>query len=249
MDAETHLDQMLLSVKESEFTEMDSPKGMHCVIQLFRYCAYIQRILQLQKVFPEYFDPGQPDWFRTLMRLKLDFDRCDINRRLELACMCHLEHRKRKTTSEGRSWRHVAEAVHTNAAALNQAKNALLKRKAKLSKFLLQLRTREAKKVTMLQDIARARELAVVVAKANLREYSRVSYIPDEAILKELQYKVDSTTLALLLTLAELSIHTDMKARNEMMRDFDAIMQLDDLHKMCSEAGMLYYILLTTVMR
>ena len=42
----------------------------------------------------------------------------------------------------------------------------------------------------MLKDIARAQELAVQVAEANLKEYVRVTYVLDDAVLKELQYKV-----------------------------------------------------------
>lgn len=94
------------------------------------------------------------------------------------------------SVKDGRSWRHVADAVHKNDQALARAKTLLAKSRIKLNKFINQLLHREEKKVSMLRDIARAQELAVQVAEANLKEYVRVTYVLDDAVLKELQYKV-----------------------------------------------------------
>ena len=94
------------------------------------------------------------------------------------------------SAKDGRSWRHVADAVHKNEQALSRAKVQMAKCRIKLNKFIAQLQHREEKKVNMLKEIARAQELAVQVAEANLKEYARVTYVLDDSILKELQYKV-----------------------------------------------------------
>lgn len=57
----------------------------------------------------------------------------------------------------------------------------------------------------MLKDIARAQELAVQVAEANLKEYVRVTYVLDDAVLKELQYKVRNALL-----------HKNIKCQNNL---------------------------------
>ena len=134
----------------------------------------------------------------------------------------------------------MAEAVHKNEEALNLAKKNLAKIKIKLQKNLTRLKFREDKKINMLNEIARAQELAVSVAEANLKEYIRVTYFLDDAVLKELQYAVDSKALALLLTRADLSIFLGVHARNERIRDFEAIMRFDHIHAMSQEQGKLF---------
>ena len=99
---------------------------------------------------------------------------------------------------DGRSWRHVADAVHKIEQALSKAKVQMAKSRVKLNKFIAQLQKREEKKVNMLREIARAQELAVQVAEANLKEYVRVTYVLDDTILKELQYKVRVHSYVLL---------------------------------------------------
>ena len=100
-DAVRHLDLMVTHLKREEIESLEIQKGKRCVTQLYQYCVHIHNVLKLQPLFPEYFDPGQPDWFRALMRTKFEFDKAEIIRRIESACMFRLEHRKRKTTEEG----------------------------------------------------------------------------------------------------------------------------------------------------
>jgi hypothetical protein len=108
-DCLTHLELVVTGIKTSDFDEMTM--GKKSVLQLLEYCRCIHRAYQLQDLFPEYFDPGQSAWFRYLMNLRQAYDRSDLHRRIQSKCKFRLESQRREYSKEGRSWRHVADAM------------------------------------------------------------------------------------------------------------------------------------------
>ena len=234
-DCKLHLKSVITGLDINSFDDMTL--GKVCIVQLFKYCRHVQRVLELQDHFPEYFYPGQPDWFRKVMRLKEDFDKSDISSRIESHCKIRLEERKHNITKEGRSWRHVSEAIHINEIKAEEAKMDRKKKRLKLTKFIEALKANEGKKVFALKGIERAQELALDVAIGVVREYRKLALVIDEKKLKELLFTLDTKALALLQTRADLETQLETNSRNELSRDFDNIISYKTIHKFCKDLG------------
>ncbi len=235
-DCATHLAELVKGVSEEDFEDLS--RGKHCIVQLFHYCRHLKRAFDLQELFPEYFDPGQPGWFRILLKLRSNFDHADLRRRIESKCKFRLEEHKRIYARDGKSWKPVGDAVKRNDSLLEEARAQRTKTKAKYQAYVASLQASEQKRVNTLQGIERARTLGVEVALGDLKEYLRHCFIPDEAALKELHYAVDTKTIALLQTRADVIHAQDTNERNEASRDFEKIMRPKKMHDRCAELGL-----------
>lgn len=234
-DTVLHLQRMMEGLNDKDFESMTI--GKTAALQLFHFCQHVKIAHDLQDRFPEYFDPGQPTWFRSLMRLRDEYDRSDIRRRIESKCKFRIEVHRRESTRRGKKWQHVAEAALINETALAEAKAARLKSKAKLEAKIVELEALEAKRLKVLRGIERAQKLGQEVSVGDLKEYIRASILVDEDRLRELQYTVDKKTLTLLQTRAEAVTTAETNERNKLMRDFDKLMNFKHLNDLCEELG------------
>jgi hypothetical protein len=64
-DCLLHLNLTVDGIDESFFDNMS--RGKEGIVQMFRFCKHIKRVYEIQSIFPDYFDPGLPDWFRNMM--------------------------------------------------------------------------------------------------------------------------------------------------------------------------------------
>lgn len=77
----------------------------------------------------------------------------------------------------------------------------------------------------------------IQVAQGDLKEYTQSVVIPDEAQLRELYYNVDTRSVSLLQTKAEIVNTMALNERNKQSRDFDKIMKFKKLHEICADIG------------
>ena len=75
------------------------------------------------------------------------------------------------------------------------------------------------------------------MALGDLKEYTQSVVIPDETRLRELYYAVDTRSLSLLQTRAEIVKNLDLNERNKQSRDFEKIMKMKKLHDITSDIG------------
>lgn len=124
-----------------------------------------------------------------------------------------------------------------NEFELEEARNLRTKCKKRYESYVAELEAAEIKKVVTMEGIVRAKTLSVQVAQGDLKEYVQAVVIPDEARLRELYYAVDTRSLSLLQTRAEIVKTQELNERNKMSRDFDKIMKTKRLHEICGDLG------------
>jgi hypothetical protein len=126
---------------------------------------------------------------------------------------------------------------HRNEFDLEEARILRAKTKKRYESYVAELEAAELKKVVTLEGIARAKTLSVQVAQGDLKEYIQSVVIPDEAALRELYYNIDTRSVSLLQTKAEIVRSLEQNERNKQFRDFDKIMKTKTLHELCGELG------------
>jgi len=99
-EAEAHLADVTRSLVPTDFDELE--RGRECVVKLLEYCTKVYRAYELQSMFPEYFEVGQPTWLRSLMNQREQLDRADLKRRIESKIKQRLESQRAAYTKEGR---------------------------------------------------------------------------------------------------------------------------------------------------
>ena len=67
-DCASHLLSIVTYVHESDLAEVT--RGRYGLLKLLEYIRCVYRAYELQDLFPEYFDPGQSAWFRSLMNIR-----------------------------------------------------------------------------------------------------------------------------------------------------------------------------------
>ena len=70
-----------------------------------------------------------------------------------------------------------------------------------------------------------------------MKEYTQSVVIPDEAQLRELYYNVDTRSVSLLQTKAEIVNTIALNERNHQSRDFEKIMKFKKVHDICADIG------------
>ena len=75
------------------------------------------------------------------------------------------------------------------------------------------------------------------MAQGDLKEYTQSVVIPDEAQLRELYYNVDTRSVSLLQTKAEIVNTIALNERNHQSRDFEKIMKFKKVHDICADIG------------
>lgn len=234
-DCNIHLHAILEHTKIEDLD--DVVRGQYALKHLYTYLTSITKAYDLQDMFPEYFEPGLPFWFRYLMRIREDYDRADINRRIESKAHARIEEVKRTHAREGKKYRHISQAVKRNRKELEQSKLHLAKMKDRFRYQMQELKASEEREVVTLEAIVRAKVLAKDIADADLREYLRCTLIPDEQYIKELQYNVDTKSITLLQVKTDLILCQERNERNVAFREFDKLMKFKGLHDNCGELG------------
>lgn len=234
-DCETHVHAIRDHINLDDF--QDIKKARHCLTQLYSYISNVIRAYDLQTLFPEYFEPGLPFWFRNMMRIREAYDRADINRRIESKAHSRIEEVKRMHTREGKKYGHISVVINRNKKELEDAREHLHKMKARFKTCMDDLTGSETKEITTLEAIVRAKGLAKDVSEGDLKEYMRATLIPDETYLKELQYNVDAKGITHLQAQTDLILCKERVDRNNTFRDFDKIFKFKELHNICGELG------------
>jgi hypothetical protein len=234
-DCEIHVHAIRDHVKLEDFR--DIKKAQHCLTQLYIYISNVIRAYDLQNLFPEYFEPGLPFWFRNMMKIREAFDRADITRRIESKAHSRIEEVKRIHCREGKKFGHISVVINRNKKELEDAREHLHKMKARFKACMDELNTSEQKELTTLEAIVRAKGLAKNVSEGDLKEYMRATLIPDENYLKELQYNVDAKGIQHLQAQTDLILARERVDRNNSFRDFDKIFKFKELHSICAELG------------
>lgn len=124
-----------------------------------------------------------------------------------------------------------------NEFDLEEARILRTKCKKRYESYVAELEAAEIKKVVTLEGIVRAKALSVQVAQGDLKEYVQAVVIPDETRLRELYYAVDTRSLSLLQTRAEIVKTMELNERNKQSRDYDKIMKTKKLHEICADLG------------
>jgi hypothetical protein len=210
-------------------------------VHLLSYSLNLYRIYHYQHLFPEYFEPSLPAWFRSLMILKQDFDKKEYDRRINQQAQKRLLEMKTLHTRLGKTFHHIAEALRENAKILGASKEALQKSKDIFLKKISLLQNEEEKKILTCEAIVRARSLAMTVAQRDLQEYLQAHMIlilPAEiAQLKHLQSIVDLKKLSLLAAKLDLFLAQQQHRQNEDFRQFDQLMPMQSLYTVTGEIG------------
>ena len=98
-EAVIHLSAITQSLSPTDFDELE--RGRDCAVKLLEYCQKVYRAYELQQMFPEYFEVGQPTWLRALMNQRALLDRADLKRRVESKIKQRLESQRTAYTKEG----------------------------------------------------------------------------------------------------------------------------------------------------
>jgi hypothetical protein len=234
-DSINHLHAIKDQLSEEQFHFMK--RGKTCVMQLFKYLLCVMQVFDLQTLFPEYFEPGLPFWFRNLMRIREQFDRADIRRRIESKANARIEEVKRMHSREGKKYGHISQVVRRNQKELDESRQHVHSMKNRLRTCIQDLVATEQKEVLTLEAIVRAKSLAKDVASGDLREYMRATLIPDEAYIKELQYNLDTKSITLIEAQTNLIFCKERNERNVTFRDFDKLLKLKVLQEFVAELG------------
>lgn len=234
-DCKAHLKAFYENIKIDYFQNLG--KAQHCVEQLFLYVTNVYVAFGLQSLFPEYFEPGLPSWFRALMRIREQYDRAEMMRKLETNANRRIEDVKKMHAKEGKKYAHISHAVQKNTADYEHAK---FNHEAKLRKyetFMKELDESEQRQVLTLDAISRAKSLARDVSEGDLKEYMKAALIPDEEHIKNLQYTLDAKTIALIQAKTELIQLRETIQKNQGFRDFDKVMSVKNVMELSCVLG------------
>lgn len=212
-------------------------KIAHAVRQLHAYLMHVYIAFTLQDLFPEYFEPGLPSWFRTLMKAKESHDRADIQKRINSQAAKRIEDVKRIHAREGKRYKHISNAVHLITTEVEVSRQEYSSSKRRFSTMMQELGEDEQRQIWTLEAIVRAKALARDVSEGDLKEYMRGVIIPDEVHVKSLQYTLDAKTIALIQSKTELIVQQEMITRNQSFRDFDKLMSLRTIYEDCITLG------------
>jgi hypothetical protein len=230
-----HLRSIYDNIKIEYFQSLG--KARHCMEQLYLYLTNIYIAFGLQPLFPEYFEAGLPSWFRTLMWIRENFDRSEIEKRLETNANRRIEDVKRMHAKEGKKYSHISHAVQKNQIDYDNAITTFKNKKKKFQSFMKELVESEQKQVLTLDAIVRAKSLARDVSEGDLKEYMKAALIPDEEHIRDLQYALDAKTIGLIQAKTELITSKDMIIRNQTFRDFDKQISLKGIMESASTLG------------
>lgn len=207
------------------------------VSQLYKYVMSILQAYELQDNFPEYFTPGLPSWFRDLILLRENMDRCDLTRRIELKAQARINEVKKIQGALGKRFKHISSVVQQIHQEVLDAKQNYSKSKTLYKKRLEELKNDEAQEMDTLKAISRARALAKQIVEADLRDYQKNTLIIDEKEIKKLQYAVDMKSISLIEAQTEEALVLTRQERNNRIRDFDKILKLKTLQELGNELG------------
>lgn len=73
-------------MSEADFDDIPHPKVRSCAKKLLRYVQCMKRVQELQHLFPQYFNPSQPGWFRLLLGMKRGYEKARIEHMTLIAC-------------------------------------------------------------------------------------------------------------------------------------------------------------------
>jgi hypothetical protein len=229
------LSDLLQSKKQDEKSGV--AKETHCLSQLYSYLVNVYVASDLQELFPEYFEPGLPTWFRSLMKLREDNDRAALEQRTESTANHRIEDVKKIHAREGKKYNHISRAVHRNRIDLENATTVYKVTKKRYFSFINELNESETRQLSTLDAIVRAKDLAKSVSEGDLKEYMKAALIPDEAHVKELQFTLDAKTIGVIQAKTDLLILKETFARNQSFRDFEKSINMDHLLSFAESLG------------
>lgn len=219
-DGIDHLRSIRQSVTEDDFDHMGS--GGHCIKQLYRYLCHVINAYDIQDMFPEYFEPSLPSWFRHLMRIREKYDRASLNLHREEKTYHRIENVKEMHAAKGKKFSHISRAVRKNEEALQSARSQYFALKSKYEITLADRLRVEQHQLSVLEDILRARRLAREIAVHDLKEYKKMTVsLPDEQHINMMQCAVDAKIVAELQAQTELLEYQETLERFRTFRDFD----------------------------
>jgi hypothetical protein len=234
-DCVAHLKILCENTQESIFYPMR--KGRRAIVTIFRYTAALQRVQELQHHFPEYFQPGQPNWYRRLVSLRLKYEQAEIGALIEIGCESRLEELRQEIIKAGKKFGFVAQATARCKAALASCRADKLAAKKKLDFAVEQLELAVQKKIVVMENLRTTRELGLQVAQNELRLYREIAIAIDTRKLKVMYRDIDKRSLDLLDTKSSIHISKQGIELDREARDFDRSLKFDKVHQKCVDIG------------
>ncbi len=235
-DCVTHLRAMQqCGVTVLEFKAMTL--GRKAAAQLYRIVMNFARAHELQSLFPEYFSPGHPDWFRRLLHLRRVYEEAEMARLVEVSCERRLEELRVEIVKAGHKWGSVAKALVESKAVMGGI--GVRKRQAsnRLQRYLFILEQTVVKRIAVMNNLERTRQLGLTVALNEVRLYKECALHIDPKKMKAYYRDIDKRALDLLDTQARIIVTSDGIANDKEARDFDRSLLFDEIHAQCVVVG------------
>jgi hypothetical protein len=237
----SHLENIFTAniISEASFDGMTTGRG--CMLKLLGFCRAMKIVHELQPIFPDYFLPSNPDWFRQLINLKRDSLRAEMYHRTQSAGKTRIEEIREEFRRRGKKWGAIARARTQVFKMHEDAGRDAAKARKRLQDFLDKIERDTAKKLTSLDSLMRSCHLGVDIARGDLHTYlSSISGAnmgagtgtgasankPDPKKVKALKSVIEEKKLALVETSSSIITTRDMLNRDAISRDFDSVIDL-----------------------
>jgi hypothetical protein len=106
-----HCAEIDANMTEDDFNFIADERVRNCVKKLFRYVQCMKRAEELQNLFPAYFDPPQPGWFRLLCSMKRNLEKARIEHKTRMSCERHLIRMRNTYLAEGKKYGAVVKVT------------------------------------------------------------------------------------------------------------------------------------------
>ena len=227
-----HLTAIVSHVKFDHFAEMGA--GKVCAEKLLEYIINLKRVYDLQPHFPEHFEIIEPNWLRQVLNLRSSYEKAQIKVNVASFGVQYLSKKIESSKKDGSKWGSIAVAKVKLVENLDISKQTLLKIKKKLQIMMDKLYDSENRHLNYLNDLQRAKEHSVIVAKREVEEFITCRIV-DDIRLEALKFIVAERTMALLEVKAKVAGAKMRVESDREQRDFEKLMNFQEIEKWTSE--------------
>jgi len=238
-DCVMHITGIQEHIQESHFLTMDR-RNRETMWTFLRFIKSLKTAYDFQAEFPEYFIPGQPNWFRLLVKAQREYQVKESEVSLLKYCKRQIDTMRDEFKASGKAWKAVKLAADTNTQEIADAEECSMLLLSEYDRQVALFQKDETTNLMLIKGFMHTREIGVAVSERDWNAFmlAEADTAPEWRIQRQ-RLIVDKAKLQLLDSKNKIYFANKCKERDERARDFKKVLQLQELRRICKEEGRL----------